>query len=115
LNRSEQLKNLKTFRKGIDFDPRAVLGAGDLPARGELAQTPSKKMKRETRRAWRELAYFSSIGFSVAFSIFIGLFVGIALDRYFDVSPWCTLIFLALGIAAGFRNLGLAIRRSRRL
>ena len=61
------------------------------------------------------MAYFSSIGFSVAFSIFIGLFVGIALDRYFDVAPWCTLIFLVLGIAAAFRNIGYAIRRSRKL
>jgi ATP synthase protein I len=41
-------------------------------------------MKRETRRAWRELAYFSSIGFSVAFSIFIGLGVGVYLDRWLE-------------------------------
>ena len=72
-------------------------------------------MKRETRRAWRELAYFSSIGFSVALSIFIGLGVGVYLDRRFDTSPWCTLVFLVLGIAAGFRNIGLAIKKSRKL
>jgi ATP synthase protein I len=72
-------------------------------------------MNREKRRAWRELAYFSSIGFSVAFSIFIGLFVGVVLDRYFETSPWWTLIWLVLGIAAAFRNIGLAIKRSRQL
>jgi ATP synthase protein I len=72
-------------------------------------------MKRETRRAWRELAYFSSIGFSVALSIFIGLFVGVYLDQRFGTSPWCTLVFLALGIAAAFRNIGLAIKKSRKL
>jgi len=72
-------------------------------------------MKRETRRVWRELAYFSSIGFSVALSIFIGLGVGVYLDRRFDTSPWCTLVFLVLGIAAGFRNIGLAIKKSRKL
>jgi ATP synthase protein I len=72
-------------------------------------------MNRDKRRAWQELAYFSSIGFSVAFSVFIGLFVGIVLDRYFDISPWCTLIFLVLGIAAAFRNIALAIKRSRKL
>jgi len=71
--------------------------------------------KRESRRAWRELAYFSSIGFSVALSIFIGLGVGVYLDRRFDTSPWCMLIFLVLGIAAGFRNIGHAIRKSRKL
>jgi ATP synthase protein I len=72
-------------------------------------------MKHDTRRAWRDLAYFSSIGFSVALSVFIGLFVGVYLDRRFETSPWCTLVFLALGIAAAFRNIGIAIKKSRKL
>ena len=72
-------------------------------------------MKRETRRAWRELAYFGSIGFSVALSIFIGLGVGVYLDRRFETSPWCTLVFLVLGIAAAYRNIALAIKKSRKL
>jgi ATP synthase protein I len=72
-------------------------------------------MKRETRRAWRELAYFSSIGLAVVLSIFIGLGVGVYLDRHFETSPWCTLIFLVLGIAAAFRNIALAIKKSRKL
>jgi ATP synthase protein I len=72
-------------------------------------------MKRETRRHFRELAYFSSIGLSIAFAIFIGLFVGVYLDRRFDTSPWFTLIFLAVGIAAGFRNIGIAIKKIRKL
>ena len=72
-------------------------------------------MDRETKRAIRDLAYFSSIGFAVALSIFIGLFVGIYLDRRFETQPWLTLIFLVLGIAAGFRNIALAIQKSRKL
>lgn len=72
-------------------------------------------MKRETRRNIRELAYYSSLGLSVALSIFIGLAAGIYLDGYFQSSPWLTLIFLCLGIAAGYRNIGLAIRKSRDL
>ena len=72
-------------------------------------------MKRETRRAWRDLAFYSSLGLSVALSIFIGLGIGIYLDRRFETSPWCMLVFLGLGIAAGFRNIGLAIKKSRRL
>jgi len=63
----------------------------------------------------RELAYYSSIGFSVALSIFIGLGIGVWLDRRFDTTPWLTLIFLGLGIAAGYRNIGLAIKKSRKL
>ena len=71
-------------------------------------------MKRETRRSIRELAYYSSLGLSVALSIFIGLAVGVYLDRRFDTTPWCTLIFLGLGIAAGYKNIGLAIKKTRK-
>lgn len=72
-------------------------------------------MKRETVRSLKELAYYSSIGLSVALSIFIGLAIGIYLDRRFDTNPWLTLIFLVMGIAAGYRNIGLAIKKSRNL
>jgi len=70
-------------------------------------------MKRETRRYLKECAYYSSIGLSVALSIFIGLAVGVYLDQRFDTSPWMTLIFLVLGIAAGFKNISLAIKKMR--
>ena len=73
-------------------------------------------MKRETRRSIKELAYYSSIGLSVALSIFIGLAIGVYLDRrVFDTTPWFTLICLGLGIVAGYRNIGLAIKKSRKL
>ncbi len=71
-------------------------------------------MKKETKRSLRELAYYSSLGFSVALSIFIGLAVGIYLDRRFATSPWCTLIFLVIGIIAGFRNIAIVIRKTRK-
>ncbi|KJS32129.1 MAG: ATP synthase F0F1 [Desulfatitalea sp. BRH_c12] len=72
-------------------------------------------MKRETRRHIKELAYFSTIGLSMALAIFIGLAIGVYLDRIWDTSPWLTLIFLILGIAAGFKNIGMAITKSRKL
>jgi ATP synthase protein I len=73
-------------------------------------------VKRETRRTIRELAYHASLGLSVALSIFIGLAIGVYLDRkVFNTTPWLTLIFLGLGIAAGYRNIGLAIKKSRKL
>ena len=72
-------------------------------------------MKKETQRALKEFAYYSSLGFQVALSIVIGLAVGVYLDRkVFDTTPWLTLICLGLGIAAGYRNIGLAIRKSRK-
>ena len=72
-------------------------------------------MKKETRKWIRELAFYSSLGFSVSLSIFIGLGIGVYLDRRLDTSPWLTLVFLGLGIAAGYRNIGLAIKKSRNL
>jgi ATP synthase protein I len=70
-------------------------------------------MKRETRRYIKDLAYYSSLGLSVALSIFIGLGIGVYLDKVFDTGPVLTLIFLVLGIAAGYRNIALAIKKSR--
>ena len=73
-------------------------------------------MKRETRRYYRELAYFSSLGLAVALSIVIGLAVGVYLDRkVFNTTPWFTLIGIIVGIIAGYRNIGLAIKKSRKL
>ena len=71
-------------------------------------------MKKDTKRALRELAYYSSLGLSVSLAIFIGLAVGVYLDRRFDTVPWCTLIFLVLGIVAGFRNIAITIRKARK-
>ena len=72
-------------------------------------------MKKESRQFWRDLVFYSSIGLSIALSIFIGLAIGLYIDKKFNTSPWFTLIFLCLGIAAGYRNIGLAIKKSRKL
>lgn len=74
-------------------------------------------MKKESRsriKSWRELAFYSSIGLSMVLSIFIGLAIGLYIDKRYDTSPWFMLIFLGLGIAAGYRNIGLAIKKSRK-
>ena len=70
-------------------------------------------MKRETRRYIKDMAYYSSLGLSIALSVFIGLGIGVYLDKVFDTGPVLTLIFLVLGIAAGYRNIALAIKKSR--
>ena len=56
-------------------------------------------MKKETKRYLKDLAYYSSLGFSVSLSIVIGLAIGDYLDRkVFNTTPWLTLIFLEFGI-----------------
>ncbi|CAN2042191.1 ATP synthase protein I [Candidatus Magnetomoraceae bacterium gMMP-15] len=72
-------------------------------------------MKKETKQLYRDLAYYSSLGFSIALSIFIGLLLGLFLDkRFFPGSHWCTFICLGLGIAAGFRNIYLTMKKSQK-
>ena len=72
-------------------------------------------MEKETKKLFRELWFYSSLSFSIALSIVIGLGFGYWLDTKFETSPWLTLIFLGLGVIAGFRNIYLAVERSRRL
>jgi ATP synthase protein I len=72
-------------------------------------------MKNETKKLFREMWYYSSLSFSIALAILIGLAIGYWLDTRYDTSPWLTLVFLGLGIIAGFRNIYLAMKKSRRL
>ncbi len=61
-------------------------------------------MKEDTRKYLRQLAMASTVGFQVVFAIFIGLGIGVWLDTLFDTRPKLSLIFLLLGVAAGFLN-----------
>ena len=72
-------------------------------------------MKEDTKKLFRELCYYSSLSFSIALAMVIGLGIGYWLDTRFNTSPWLTLIFLGLGVIAGFRNIYLAMKRSREL
>lgn len=69
-------------------------------------------MDKETKRAAIQMAYASSIGISMVIAIFGSLFLGVWLDRRWGTAPYLTLLFLLLGIVAGFRNLFILIKRS---
>jgi len=46
----------------------------------------------------------STIGISMVLAIVVGTLMGVYLDKYFGTKPWLTLIFMILGIIAGFKN-----------
>lgn len=71
-------------------------------------------MNKEIAQIFRELGYYSSLGLQVAISILLGLGFGIFLDRTFGTTPILMMVFLGFGIAAAFRNLLLALKRSRK-
>lgn len=62
----------------------------------------------QKRQYMKLLADFSTIGLTMASSVFIGFGIGYMIDtKLFGgrTKPWFMLIFLLLGIFAGFKNL----------
>jgi len=54
---------------------------------------------------FRQLLEASTVGLNLVLSTFVGLAIGYGLDSLFNTSPWLTIIFLIIGIIAGFREL----------
>lgn len=46
-----------------------------------------------------------TMGMHMVASTFVGMGIGWWLDKQFDTKPWLMVIFLVLGIVAGFKNM----------
>ena len=62
-------------------------------------------MEENRKKLYKQVTRYSAIGLEMGFSVAIGVAIGYYLDRYFKTRPWLTLIFLILGVVAGFRSL----------
>ncbi len=62
-------------------------------------------MEEKDRKLFRMLGALSTVGITLVVATVIGYFAGHYLDGRFGTTPWLTLAFLLLGIAAGFKNL----------
>ena len=62
-------------------------------------------MEEQDRKLFRVLGALSTVGITLVVSTVIGYYAGHYLDGRFGTTPWLTLVFLLLGIAAGFKNL----------
>lgn len=60
---------------------------------------------QQDRPILRQLIDASSVGLQLVISTFVGFAIGYFLDRFFKTSPWLTIIFLIIGIVAGFLEL----------
>jgi ATP synthase protein I len=60
---------------------------------------------KETRQTVIQLAAVSSMGIAMVLAIFGCFFLGRWLDGQLGTEPYLTLLFLLIGIAAGFRNI----------
>lgn len=54
---------------------------------------------------WRDLLDASQVGINLVVATFVGLAIGYFLDKFLGTSPWLLIIFLLLGITAGFIQL----------
>lgn len=68
-------------------------------------------MDKESRKTLMRVAYASSVGIGMVLAIFGCLYLGRYLDQQFGTGLRFTIIFLLLGIAAGFRNLYYIIKK----
>lgn len=62
-------------------------------------------MEEKDRRFIRLMGVLSTVGITMVAATVLGYFLGVFLDRLFGTSPWLMVLFLLLGIAAGFKNL----------
>jgi len=66
----------------------------------------------ETRKYAMQMAFASTIGIAMVLAIFGCLLLGVYLDRKFDSGHVFSVIFLLIGIAAGFRNIYVLIEKN---
>ena len=69
-------------------------------------------MDKETRKYAIQMAFASSIGIAMIIAIFGCLLLGVYLDKKFDSGHVFTVIFLFIGITAGFRNIYVLIKQN---
>jgi ATP synthase protein I len=69
-------------------------------------------MDKETKNAAVQMAFASSVGIAMVLAIFGCLLLGSYLDRKFDSGNVFTIVFLIIGVSAGFRNIYVLIKKN---
>jgi ATP synthase protein I len=67
-------------------------------------------MDQETRKYAMQMAFASSIGIAMILAVVGCLLVGSYLDKKFDSGHVFSVVFLLIGIGAGFRNIYVLIK-----
>ena len=68
-------------------------------------------MDKETKQTLIQMAHVSTIGIAMVIAVFGCFYLGRWLDQQLETEPTLTLLFLLIGIAAGFRNMYLLVKR----
>lgn len=70
------------------------------------------QMNKDVRNSAIQMALASTIGIAMVLAVFGCLLLGVYLDRKFDSGNVFTFLLLLIGIAAGFRNFYVLIKRN---
>jgi ATP synthase protein I len=63
-----------------------------------------------TARTIRTIGALSAVGFAFVLAIVMGFWIGHTLDGWLGTSPWLSLVFFFLGLAAGVLNVFRTVR-----
>ena len=69
-------------------------------------------MPEQEKKQYKALMSLTSMGFATVISTLLGFWFGLYLDGVFGTTPWLMLLFLILGVVAGFRNIYMTIKKS---
>ncbi|MGK7345183.1 MAG: AtpZ/AtpI family protein [Candidatus Nitrospinota bacterium M3_3B_026] len=72
---------------------------------GSEERGPEKDEREPGLAAYRKYYLLGTVGVQLVVSILIGAGLGLALDRWLGTKPWLMLLFIVLGVAAGFLNI----------
>jgi ATP synthase protein I len=67
---------------------------------------------RDNDRGLMPVWRLSSIGIEMGVAVFVGWLIGHYLDKAFGTDPWLMVLFLLLGVAAGFKGMVAAAREA---
>lgn len=91
----------------------ATLSRGSAPATAPATLSRVSGAARSGRQFYHVLSA-SSVGLELGLSVVLGVLIGRWLDGRFGTEPWLMLVFLVLGLVAGFRGVLRAVRRAER-
>jgi ATP synthase protein I len=104
LKRGEMSQDLPTSRRDAVVSLRPEV----MPRRPAIDPAA-----RKGKSAFESLSA-SSVGLELGISVILGLLVGYGLDAHYGTGPWLMLLFLGLGLVAGFRGVLRAVNRMDR-
>ena len=92
---------------------RGVASAGSAGARtsADAMRRSIDPAARTGKRAYNALSA-SSVGLELGLAVGIGMLAGYYLDKYLGTTPWMLLLWMLLGLVAGFRGVFRAIKRA---